>query len=56
MADITVVEWSDSLTGQEQYKATGMDKHGGFHDYYATTEEEAYEGCLAEIEEANEDE
>ena len=55
MLHITVVKWSDSLSGQDQYKATGMDKHGGFHDYYATTEQEAYEGCKEEIEAANED-
>jgi hypothetical protein len=56
MPDIRVVEWSDDMpSGQEQWKATGMDKHGGFHDYYATTYDDAYEGCLAEIEEANDD-
>ena len=43
------------ISGQDQYKATGVDKHGGFHDYYATTKEEAYEGCKEEIEAANED-
>ena len=31
-----------------------MDNHGGYHDFFATTEEDAYEGCLQEIEEANE--
>jgi hypothetical protein len=56
MSDIRVVDWKGFPDGQDQHKATGVDKHGDFHDFYAATEEEAYNGCKEEIEEAEEDE
>jgi len=46
---------SDPLSQQEQVTAHGTDRHGGYHDYIATNEEDAVKGLEAEIEEANED-
>ena len=55
MSNTRIEHSSDMFAQQDVSRAIGTDKHGGFHDFYATTYDEAYEGCLAEIEEANEE-
>ncbi len=51
--EIRVARDDDPVSQQVIYTAHGVDKHGGYHDYSATTEEEAVQGCLDEIAEAD---
>jgi hypothetical protein len=52
-ANIRVTRDDDFVAQQKIYKASGVDKHGRYHDYSATTEEEAVQGCRDEIDEAD---
>jgi len=51
-----VMHTSDFLSGQKYCKASGLDKHGGYHDFNAVNEEDAIRGLREEIDEADDDE
>jgi hypothetical protein len=53
--DPRVTHWSDFLSGQKDFRATGMDDHGGFHDFESTNRQDAIDGLKAEVDEANDD-
>ena len=52
---IRVTRWDDPIPQQKAYRATGVDKHGKFHDYSATNGEDAFQGCRDEIRNADRD-
>ena len=51
--EIRVTRDDDPVAQQVIYTPHGVDKHGRYHDYSATTEEEAMQGCRDEIDEAD---